>query len=109
MDTVHMGHSDGQISSAEVPSTEEGWTEQQRFYGLTHDDGVNRGAWVSHRHLSGDDVPAWVECVADSRIEQRLAAYWGCPIGRPAEIPDAPPSGETPADAPTEISGEPVA
>lgn len=83
MPVVLMGHEDGQVTKAVIPGSEdEGWTDQQRFLAITHDDGANRGIWVHHKEQSGSVKPIWIES-DDPEFARQIADHYGCPVGRP--------------------------
>lgn len=69
-----------QITSAGLPSDEDGWTDEERFQAVT-DTERGMGIWVMH---STAPAPAWVES-SDPEFAQRIATHYGCPVGRPSD------------------------
>jgi hypothetical protein len=82
MPVVRIGHSDGQVTAADIPDGES-WTDTQRLLAVTHDDGANEGIWSIHKRLSGSETPAWVAS-NDPEFEERLARHFGCAQGEPS-------------------------
>ncbi|MGH8570989.1 MAG: hypothetical protein ACREX8_00230 [Gammaproteobacteria bacterium] len=76
MPVVRMGHDDGRITRAVVPDE---YTPRERFLAVTHDEGANRGVWVSH---SDQRAPVWVDS-DDPGLADELAEFYFCPIGAP--------------------------